>query len=402
MQVLRPSRRSLRDASQGCARASNGLRPVPRAGFGGCRIFGPVQMGFRFRPLDPSHLRRRPISRRTQERNGFARAYRAHPWRPFLSWRGAGHPGRCAARGRRRQRPRGAAGPRRAGVEPWKSRRIDSERPRPPRGSRREERASSGHQLGPGARSRAMAIVLSLSSRSGERPSTAATRGYTGCRARRHDTSMKAPPSGRGARQVIASYPSCVHFDEFSPRPRRSRTAGRKGRDRPRRRAAAGRSSRCAPTRLRHPSEGEHRNYIRGRSGPMAAGPDQHHRSPLERTWARVQPFALARDQFRIPPPPALDSPETRRRSRKSALGGDASHADERTAIQSSAGIYGYVGLPSLCAPPRLYTRSRLQIAGTGEGIRRAGECSAGQHGRWQMQGMRSGSRSTHSSSGGR
>jgi hypothetical protein len=83
--------------------------------------------------------------------------------------------------------------------------------------------------------------------------------------------------------------------------------------------------------------------------------------------WGRVRPFVLkSADQFRVPPPPALNSPayaaafdEAKR------LGGDGVvTATERTAEQTEIGLYwAYDGTPSLCAPPRLYNQITAQIA---------------------------------------
>jgi hypothetical protein len=80
--------------------------------------------------------------------------------------------------------------------------------------------------------------------------------------------------------------------------------------------------------------------------------------------WGEVKPFVIeSGQQFRVPPPPALDSrayaaafDEVKR------LGGLTS--DERTDEQSSIGIYwAYDGVPSLCAPPRLYNQITMAIA---------------------------------------
>jgi hypothetical protein len=69
--------------------------------------------------------------------------------------------------------------------------------------------------------------------------------------------------------------------------------------------------------------------------------------------------------QFRVPPPPALNSAayaaafnEVKR------LGGDGVNTPtQRTADQTLAGIYwAYDGTPSLCAPPRLYNQIATEI----------------------------------------
>jgi len=70
--------------------------------------------------------------------------------------------------------------------------------------------------------------------------------------------------------------------------------------------------------------------------------------------------------QFRLPPPPAMDSPEYAvAYSEAKRLGGDGINTPtERTAEQTEVGIFwAYDGTPSLCAPPRLYNQIALQIA---------------------------------------
>jgi hypothetical protein len=71
-------------------------------------------------------------------------------------------------------------------------------------------------------------------------------------------------------------------------------------------------------------------------------------------------------DQFRIAPPPALDSPEyAAAYDEVKRLGGDGIVTmTERTPEQKFIGVYwAYDGTPSLCAPPRLYNQITAQIA---------------------------------------
>jgi hypothetical protein len=89
--------------------------------------------------------------------------------------------------------------------------------------------------------------------------------------------------------------------------------------------------------------------------------------------WGEVAPFVLqSAGQFRVPPPPAMDSPAyTAAFDEVKRLGGDGVVTPtERTADQTFAGIYwAYDGTPSLCAPPRLYNQIAVRIAdqrGTG------------------------------------
>jgi hypothetical protein len=84
--------------------------------------------------------------------------------------------------------------------------------------------------------------------------------------------------------------------------------------------------------------------------------------------WGAVTPFVLeSGDQFRVPPPPVMSSPEYATAfDEVKRLGGDGVVTPtERTADQTMAGIYwAYDGTPSLCAPPRLYNQIAVQIAG--------------------------------------
>ena len=83
--------------------------------------------------------------------------------------------------------------------------------------------------------------------------------------------------------------------------------------------------------------------------------------------WDEVKPFALERaDQFRVPPPPRLDSADyATAYNEVKTLGGDGLVTPTtRTAEQTQIGIYwAYDGTPSLCAPPRLYNQIAMQIA---------------------------------------
>jgi hypothetical protein len=83
--------------------------------------------------------------------------------------------------------------------------------------------------------------------------------------------------------------------------------------------------------------------------------------TPLGSKWSSVQPFLLlSSDQFRSPPPPALDSAEyAEAYAEVYRLGGDGVQTPtERTEEQTEIGIFwAYDGTPSLCAPPRMYNQ---------------------------------------------
>jgi hypothetical protein len=90
---------------------------------------------------------------------------------------------------------------------------------------------------------------------------------------------------------------------------------------------------------------------------PIAMGAD----------WYQVLPFVIeAASQFRIAPPPPLDSHEYAVAFNEvKRLGGNGlTTPTERNEDQTETGIYwAYDGTPSLCAPPRLYNQVALKIA---------------------------------------
>ncbi|MEW6273416.1 MAG: chloroperoxidase, partial [Thermodesulfobacteriota bacterium] len=83
--------------------------------------------------------------------------------------------------------------------------------------------------------------------------------------------------------------------------------------------------------------------------------------------WGEVRPFVMdSASQFRVPPPPALDSAAYAAAYEEVLrIGGDGhTTPTERTDEQKSIGIYwAYDGTPSLCAPPRLYNQLTLLLA---------------------------------------
>ena len=102
-------------------------------------------------------------------------------------------------------------------------------------------------------------------------------------------------------------------------------------------------------------------------AGKWRQDPISLHPLALGAQWGCVTPFVLSSSkQFRVPPPPAMNSPEyTAAFDEAHRLGGDGiDTATERTAEQTEIGIYwAYDGTPSLCAPPRLYNQIAVQIA---------------------------------------
>ena len=83
--------------------------------------------------------------------------------------------------------------------------------------------------------------------------------------------------------------------------------------------------------------------------------------------WGQVKPFVIrGASKFRAPAPPALTSRAyAQAYDEVKRLGGDgATTPTLRSADQTSTGIYwAYDGMPSLCAPPRLYNQVILAVA---------------------------------------
>jgi hypothetical protein len=83
--------------------------------------------------------------------------------------------------------------------------------------------------------------------------------------------------------------------------------------------------------------------------------------------WGECTPFVLqSGNQFRVPPPPAMNSAEyTAAYNEAKSFGGDGVHTPTaRTPEQSFIGVFwAYDGTPSLCAPPRLYNQIIIHIA---------------------------------------
>jgi hypothetical protein len=83
--------------------------------------------------------------------------------------------------------------------------------------------------------------------------------------------------------------------------------------------------------------------------------------------WGDCKTFVVqSGSQFRVPPPPAMNSAEyATAYNEVKSVGGDGVHTSSaRTPDQSFIGIFwAYDGTPSLCAPPRLYNQITVHIA---------------------------------------
>lgn len=106
----------------------------------------------------------------------------------------------------------------------------------------------------------------------------------------------------------------------------------------------------------------------RGTLGSWAVDPVTQLDVALGANWPKVKPFVLlSGDQFRPPPPPALDSAAyATAYAAVKRLGGDPLNgtATDRTSTETLHGLFWtYDGTPGLCAPPRLYNQVARTIA---------------------------------------
>jgi len=227
-----------------------------------------------------------------------------------------------------------------------------------------------GEQLGPGRSSRAMAIVhiaMFDSINAVERR----YRSYTGVDTAHHPLSLVAAISQAAHDTLVVLYPSqamAFHARLAEDLARvhnlRERTNGV---NLGRRVAAA-----ILAMRLNDGSEVPEPHLGMGWTTSNLAG---HWRQDpisliplaLGAHWGECLPFVLqSGQQFRCPPPPAMTSAAyTTAYNEVKNLGGDGiATPTQRTAEQTFIGIFwAYDGTPSLCAPPRLYNQTAVQIA---------------------------------------
>lgn len=103
--------------------------------------------------------------------------------------------------------------------------------------------------------------------------------------------------------------------------------------------------------------------------GKWRVDPLNPNQQPLGNAWHNVAPFVIhSCAQFRVPPPPSLDSQEYADAYHEVVrIGGDGvTTPTDRTEDQTQIGIFwAYDGTPSLCAPPRLYNQLAMKVADT-------------------------------------
>ena len=225
-------------------------------------------------------------------------------------------------------------------------------------------------QLGPGRASRAIAIVHiaifeALNAITGDYKS------YTGLNRATPDTSKKAAIAQAAHDTLVALFSvQKTIFDEalaedLSQIPSNHQKA--KG-------IALGQQAASSILALRAADGSNHAEPRIGVDYDTGFDPGLWRQDPISQTplavgahWGGVKPFVLrSGDQFRVPAPPSMDSPEYAvAYDEAKRLGGDGIITPtERTPEQTEIGIYwAYDGVPSLCAPPRLYNQIAVQIA---------------------------------------
>ncbi len=228
-----------------------------------------------------------------------------------------------------------------------------------------------GEQYGPGRAARAMAIVH-IAIFDAMNAIAGGYHGYTGIPRVAEDTSMDAAIAQAAHDTLAALFPSQhAGFDDLlvedlkqiRPRDKRAKERGiALGR-----RAAAAILALRADDHSQHPEPRINVDFIMGNDpGQWRQDPIGHSPLALGAHWGEVTPFVLeSPDQFRVPPPPALDSREyTAAYQEVKALGGDGIVTPSaRTPEQTEIALYwAYDGTPSLCAPPRLYNQIAVQI----------------------------------------
>ncbi len=225
-------------------------------------------------------------------------------------------------------------------------------------------------QLGPGRASRAMAIVQ-IAIFDAINAIEGGFENYTALPRARRDTSMRAAIAQAAHDTLAELFPAqAASFDaalaaDLRRIPRgHVRTRG----------IALGSRAAAAILALRADDGSQHHEPLVDVEFPTSDAPGHWRQDPISRIplalgayWGDVEPFVLSSAEFfRAPPPPALDSAEYAEAfAEAQRLGGDGVVTPtERSEAQTFVGIFwAYDGMPSLCAPPRLYNQIALTIA---------------------------------------
>jgi hypothetical protein len=228
-----------------------------------------------------------------------------------------------------------------------------------------------GEQLGPTRASRALAIVQiavfdSLVAISG------GFRSYTGLSRVTGDVSAKAAVAQSSHDTLVALFPSQrasldAELADSLQRVTDSAQARSAG-------IALGQRAATVILNLRGNDGSQHAEPLYGQGYIPSNQPGRWRQDPISRIdvvlgafWGGVRPFVMTSSrQFRIPPPPALNSAAyTAAFDEVKRLGGDGVVTPtQRTEDQAFAGLYwAYDGTPSLCAPPRMYNQILVTLA---------------------------------------
>jgi hypothetical protein len=232
------------------------------------------------------------------------------------------------------------------------------------------DHAGLGEQLGPGRAARAMAIAH-IAMFDALNAVVGGYRSYTGLARVRGETSLKAAIAQAAHDALVALFPAQIaSFDTALAEDLAKLRDGRAKLEGVR----LGQRAAAAILALRADDGSQHDEPAMGTDYVPSDLPGFWRQDPISQLpvalgahWGEVAPFVLAsNDQFRVPPPPALTTPEyTAAYNEVTALGGDGVATPTlRSAEQTQIGIYwAYDGTPSLCAPPRLYNQITLTIA---------------------------------------
>ena len=227
-----------------------------------------------------------------------------------------------------------------------------------------------GEQLGPGRASRAMAIIH-LAIFDAVNAIEGGYKSYTGVGPAPFGTSMKAAIAQAAHDTLVALFPS--QAPTFEAQLAQDLTEIPDGRLKTNG-VTLGRRTAAAILALRA-NDGSQRSEPRiGIEFLTSNEPGKWRQDPVSMIplalgayWGEVKPFVMeTSEQFRVPPPPRLDSPEyTIAYNEVKAVGGDGVVTPTtRTAEQTQIGTFwAYDGTPSLCAPPRLYNQITMRIA---------------------------------------
>jgi PAP2 superfamily len=227
-----------------------------------------------------------------------------------------------------------------------------------------------GEQLGPARSSRAMAMVH-IAIFDAVIAITGGYRSYTGIAPAGKDTSINAAIAQAAHDTLTELFPSqapdlsaVLREDLKSIRDGRAKNNG----------IEVGQRAAAAILALRQNDESEHTEPRVNVDYTTSDEPGKWRQDPISQIplalgarWAEVKPFVMkSARQFRVPPPPALNTREYAAAfDEVKELGGDGIVTPTvRTDEQTGIGIFwAYDGTPSLCAPPRLYNQVTTQIA---------------------------------------